>query len=85
MFEQNCPDFPLEKHTQIQSGFVLEGAFTLLFAEGRTVPLQAGDPYTIAPGVLHGARFQTRTVLCEVYTPNHQEFEALYRAHDPKR
>lgn len=80
-----CGDFPLETHTQAQSGLVLEGAFTLLFAEGRALPLKAGDQYSIAPGTVHGATFEARTLLCEVYTPNYEDLEALYRSHVVRR
>lgn len=75
-----CGDLPLETHVHKQSGYVLEGAFTLIFENGNQ-PLKAGDLYSIEPGMLHGATFQARTVLCDVYAPKHAEFEALYRAH----
>ena len=64
---------------QTQSGFVLEGKFTLQFPDGPQ-PHQAGDLYAIEPGVLHGATFQSRTILCDVYAPRHEEYEARYRA-----
>lgn len=73
-----CGEQALETHDQTQAGFVLDGEFTLVYPEGAARPLKRGDRYTIAPGVLHGATFQARTVLCDVYTPNHTEFEAQY-------
>jgi hypothetical protein len=32
----------------------------------------------IAPGTLHGAEIHERTVLLDVYTPNHTKFEEKY-------
>ncbi len=73
-----CGDLPLETHSHKQTGFVLEGDFTLLYAGGGTQPLHAGDHYAIEPGVLHGATFQSRTILCDVYEPSKDDFEKLY-------
>ena len=73
-----CGDLPLESHVNAQSGYVLDGDFTLLYKNGSAQPLHAGDHYTIAPGVLHGATFQSRTVLCDVYEPAKDDFELLY-------
>jgi quercetin dioxygenase-like cupin family protein len=70
---------PDEVHTITQSGIVLEGSFSLLYRDGSRQLLRKQDVYSIPPGVAHGAEFHERTVLFDVYTPNHVEFEARYR------
>ncbi|MDQ2663758.1 MAG: cupin domain-containing protein, partial [Candidatus Eremiobacteraeota bacterium] len=72
-----CGDLPLETHEHRQTGFVLGGDFTLLYEGGRSQQLHAGDHYAIEPGLLHGASFQSRTVLCDVYEPVKEDFEQL--------
>jgi quercetin dioxygenase-like cupin family protein len=75
----DCASIPDEVHTITQSGIVLEGSFSLLYGDGTRQLLRKQDVYSIPPGVAHGAEFHERTVLFDVYTPNHVEFEAGYR------
>ncbi len=71
---------PPEEHPQAQGGIVLDGAMTLHYGDGTRQTCRAGEVYAIAPNVAHTAHFAERTVLFDVYTPNHTEFEARYRA-----
>ncbi len=73
-----CGDVPPETHTVTQAGFVLEGLMEMNYRD-TTVMCRPGDFYTIAPGTAHAARFHERTVLLDVYAPNHTEFERQYR------
>lgn len=73
-----CGNLPLETHVHEQSGFVLEGSFTLLDAGGDHRFLKTGNHYAIASGAGHGAEFHERTILCDVYVPKHDEFERTY-------
>lgn len=73
-----CGDIPDEVHTFTQSGVVLDGSFSLLYRDGRRQFLRKQDVYTIPPGIVHGATFHERTILFDVYSPNHAEFEEQY-------
>ena len=75
-----CSELPEELHPHAQAGVVLEGSMTLHYENGVEVLCERGDVYAIAPGTVHGASFTERTVLFDVYAPNHEEFERLYRA-----
>lgn len=73
-----CGDAPLETHVHEQSGYVLDGACTLLHPGGKDRALLAGDRFTIPSGALHGMTFQRRTILCDVYVPKKIDFERMY-------
>jgi len=75
-----CGDIPDECHALTQSGIVLDGSFSLHYADGTSRRLSKQDIYTVAPGTVHGAEFHEPTVLFDVYTPNHTEFEERYFA-----
>ena len=49
------------------------------YGDDTKVMCRPGDFYTIAPGTVHGAIFPERTVLLDIYAPNHAEFERRYR------
>ena len=72
-----CGDVPPETHAVTQAGFVLEGVMEMDYG-GTKVMCRPGDFYTIAPGTVHAAAFLERTVLLDVYAPNHMEFERQY-------
>jgi quercetin dioxygenase-like cupin family protein len=74
-----CGDVPFEVHDVTQAGFVLEGAMEMHYGDGTKMMCRPGDFYTIAPGTVHAAAFPERTVLLDVYAPNHTGFEAQYR------
>ena len=74
-----CGDIPDEVHAITQSGIVLEGSFSLLYGDGTRQRLHKQDVYSIPPGVVHGSEFHERTLLFDVYTPNHPGFEERYR------
>lgn len=73
-----CGDIPEELHSLTQSGVVLEGSFSMHYGDGTVQRMRKQDVYMIAPGTVHGAEIHERTVLFDVYTPNHTEFEDLY-------
>lgn len=73
-----CGDLPDESHAFTQSGIVLEGSFSMLYGDGTRHRLSKQDVYSVPAGAVHGAEFHERTVLFDVYTPNHTEFEELY-------
>ena len=72
-----CGEVPPETHAVTQAGFVLEGVMEMDYG-GTKVMCRPGDFYTIAPGTVHAAAFLERTVLLDVYAPNHMEFERQY-------
>ncbi len=72
-----CGEIPPERHAVTQAGFVLEGAMEMHYGATR-VMCRPGDFYTIAPGTVHAAVFAERTVLLDIYAPNHTEFERQY-------
>ncbi len=74
-----CGEVQPEVHAITQAGFVIEGAMEMHYGDGTTMMCRPGDFYTIAPGTVHGAVFPERTVLLDVYAPNHAEFERQYR------
>jgi quercetin dioxygenase-like cupin family protein len=74
-----CGELRPEFHPHTQGGVVLEGRMTLHYGDGTRQMLTAGDVYAIEAGTVHGGTFEERTVLFDVYAPNHAEFEALYR------
>jgi quercetin dioxygenase-like cupin family protein len=61
-----------------QSGVVIEGSFSMRYDDGTVQRLGKQDVYMIPPGTVHGADFHERTVLLDVYTPNHTKFEEKY-------
>jgi quercetin dioxygenase-like cupin family protein len=73
-----CTDVPAESHYFSQLGVVLKGKMSMSFGDGTQQHYGPNEIYTIAPGVVHGAHFSESTLLVEVYTPNHTEFEALF-------
>ncbi|MDP9017473.1 MAG: cupin domain-containing protein [Candidatus Eremiobacteraeota bacterium] len=73
-----CGTVPWEEHDQTQSGFVLDGRYTMLYPDAPPLELSAGDYYAVPAGVVHGASFQTKTILCDVYKPVKEDFELLY-------
>ena len=73
-----CGDAPPEVHHVTQAGFVLEGLMEMRYGD-TTVICRPGDFYTIAPGTVHAAAFRERTVLLDIYAPNHAEFERQYQ------
>lgn len=75
-----CGDIPDECHAFTQSGIVLDGSFSLRYADGTSRRLSKQDIYTVSAGIVHGAEFHERTVLFDVYAPNHTEFEERYLA-----
>ena len=80
-----CGDVPPEVHAFSQSGVVLEGSFSLCYGDGSQQRCNRSDAYTIPAGTVHGAHFHERTALFDVYSPNHAEFEALYRRQTERR
>jgi len=73
-----CGDIPAEKHDQTQVGFVLRGKMSMTYGDGSRAVYGPNEVYAISPGVQHGADFHEKTILVDVYTPNHTEFEELY-------
>ena len=73
-----CGAVPPEVHDVTQAGFVLEGMMEMHYGKTK-VTCRPGDFYTIAPGTVHAALFRQRTVLLDIYAPNHTEFERQYR------
>jgi len=73
-----CGEIPDELHSLTQSGVVLEGSYSMHYTDGTIQRLRKHDVYMVAPGTVHGAEFHERTVLFDIYTPNHTEFEELY-------
>jgi len=73
-----CGELPDELHSLTQSGVVLEGSFSMHYGDGTVQRLNKRDVYMVAPGMVHGAEIHEPTVLFDVYTPNHVEFEELY-------
>jgi quercetin dioxygenase-like cupin family protein len=53
-----APGVSIGRHTHvgIESGYLLEGAATLIVAGQSDKPLKPGDSYQIAPGAAHDAR-----------------------------
>jgi quercetin dioxygenase-like cupin family protein len=80
-----CGEVPPERHAFTQAGFVLQGAVTLHNGDGSSQTMRSGDVYAISPGTTHGASFEERTVLFDVYAPRNAEYEALYRAMRARR
>jgi quercetin dioxygenase-like cupin family protein len=74
-----CGEVEPETHAVTQAGFVLEGAMEMHYGDGTKMMCRPGDFYTVAPGTVHGAVFPERTVLLDVYAPNHTDFERQYR------
>ena len=73
-----CGDIPSEKHDITQVGVVLRGKMSMTFGDGSRAVYGPNEIYAIAPGIQHGADFHEKTILVDVYTPSHTEFEALY-------
>jgi quercetin dioxygenase-like cupin family protein len=80
-----CGEVPAERHAFTQAGFVLQGAVTLHQGDGSPMTMRTGDVYSIPPGTTHGATFEERTILFDVYAPRNAEYEALYRAMRARR
>jgi quercetin dioxygenase-like cupin family protein len=57
-----APDVSVGRHTHPgpESGYVLEGDFTLLIEGQPPRPLKAGDSYQVPPGAVHDARSGAR-------------------------
>ena len=57
-----APDVSVGRHTHPgpESGYVLEGDFTLLVEGHPPRPLKAGDSYQVPPGAVHDARSGAR-------------------------
>ena len=53
-----APNVNVGRHTHPgpESGYVLEGDFTLLVEGQPPLPLKAGESYKVAPGAIHDAR-----------------------------
>jgi quercetin dioxygenase-like cupin family protein len=75
-----CGEVPAERHAFTQAGFVLQGAVTLHYGNGTAQTMHRGDIYSIDPGTTHGATFQERTILFDVYAPKNAQYEQLYAA-----
>jgi hypothetical protein len=73
-----CGDIPTEVHHITQLGVVLQGKMSMTFGDGSRNDYGPNELYAIAPGMQHGAEFHEKTVLVDVYTPSHTEFEALF-------
>jgi quercetin dioxygenase-like cupin family protein len=75
-----CGEVPLHHHQVAQGGVVLEGSIHLRYADGATTTLRAGDCYTLASDVPHGATFTERCVVLDVFSPNRVEYEERFAA-----
>jgi quercetin dioxygenase-like cupin family protein len=73
-----CGEVPDEVHALTQAGVVLEGSFSMHYGDGTIQRFGKQDVYLIAPGTVHGAEFHERTILFDIYTPNHIQFEEMY-------
>ncbi len=80
-----CGEIPAERHAFTQAGFVLQGAVTLHYGNGSSQTMQRGDIYSIDPETTHGATFQERTILFDVYAPKNAQYEQLYAAMRARR
>jgi len=83
----DCGHVPAEMHHVTQLGVVLKGKMSMTFGDGTQQHYGPNEFYAIAPGMVHGAHFTGSTVVVDVYTPNHLEFEARFAKQraDPKR
>jgi quercetin dioxygenase-like cupin family protein len=75
-----CGEVPLHEHDVAQGGVVLEGSIHMRYADGTQTTLRAGDCYTVASRVPHGAMFTERCVVLDIFTPNRREYEERYAA-----
>ncbi len=73
-----CTHVPAESHYFAQLGVVLKGKMSMTFGDGTQQHYGPSEIYAIAPGMVHGAHFDESTILVEVYTPSHTEFEAQF-------
>ncbi len=73
-----CGDVPAESHHYTQLGVVLKGKMTMDFGDGTQQHYGPNELFAVSPGMVHGAHFPESTILVDVYTPNHLEFEALF-------
>jgi quercetin dioxygenase-like cupin family protein len=69
---------PAESHHFTQLGVVLKGKMSMTFGDGTQQHYGPNELYSVSPGMVHGAHFSESTILVDVYTPNHIEFEALF-------
>jgi quercetin dioxygenase-like cupin family protein len=73
-----CTHVPAESHYFAQLGVVIKGKMSMTFGDGTQEHYGPNELYAIAPGMVHGANFSESTILVEVYTPSHIDFEAQF-------
>ncbi|MGH2348194.1 MAG: cupin domain-containing protein [bacterium] len=70
---------PTHQHSHEQIGYVIEGELELWVGDDRRT-LRAGDMYTIASGVPHGAETGDATcVVMDAFTPLREDYVAAFR------
>jgi len=74
-----CGELPMHLHPQSQAGYVLEGEMVLKFGDGTRRLLKAGDFYSIASGIKHGAVVNDHVTIVDVYTPGRPDYEERFR------
>jgi len=74
-----CGELPMHHHPQSQAGYVLDGEMVLKFGDGTRRVVKAGDFYSIASGVKHGAVVNDRVTIVDVYTPERPDYEERFR------
>jgi len=66
-------EVPMHSHPHDQVGYVVSGEAIMTIA-GREYRCGPGDAYAIPGGVEHGARFETDTVLIDVFHPPREDY-----------
>jgi unsaturated pyranuronate lyase len=67
-------DIPMHSHPHEQVGFLIEGRGVLV-SESDERPVVAGDTWSMAGGVVHGARFgDSPAVVIEVFSPPREDY-----------
>jgi quercetin dioxygenase-like cupin family protein len=66
-------EIPLHSHPHEQAGYVVSGEIELTIGE-QTARCCAGDSYTIPGGAQHGARFLSKCVIVECFSPPREDY-----------
>lgn len=65
---------PMHKHSQEQTGYLVEGHIILIIDGGRQ-EMKAGDSWTIPGNVEHGAEINEDSIAVEVFSPVREDYK----------